>query len=163
MPDLEHRSDYRARRAALREQNKTSRIIKRGIALTPVKFGISFNASHLNQAGALVNIYADGSVIVNHGGTEMGQGLFTKVAQVVAEELGIDIKRVRVSSTDTSKVPNVGGLLTSFTMRGLTAFRCRHKASTKRQKYTGTGTPSKVARSSTLLTVPRAHRSPSTR
>ena len=89
------------------------RSIKRGIALTPVKFGISFNASHLNQAGALVNIYSDGSVIVNHGGTEMGQGLFTKVAQVVAGELGIAIKRIRVSTTDTSKVPNTSATAAS--------------------------------------------------
>ena len=89
VPELERRSDYRARRAALRAQNDASPIVKRGIALTPVKFGISFNATHLNQAGALVNIYSDGSIIVNHGGTEMGQGLFTKVQQVVAEELGV--------------------------------------------------------------------------
>ena len=113
VPELERRADYRARRAALREHNKTSRIIKRGIALTPVKFGISFNASHLNQAGALVNIYSDGSVMVNHGGTEMGQGLFTKVQQVVAEELGIDLKRIRVSATDTSKVPNTSATAAS--------------------------------------------------
>jgi xanthine dehydrogenase large subunit len=110
---LEARADYRARRAALREHNKTSKIVKRGIALTPVKFGISFNATHLNQAGALVNIYADGSVIVNHGGTEMGQGLFTKIRQVVAEELGIDAARIRVSTTDTSKVPNTSATAAS--------------------------------------------------
>ena len=113
VPELERRSDYRTRRLALREQNKTSRIIKRGLALTPVKFGISFNATHLNQAGALVNVYADGSVIVNHGGTEMGQGLFTKVRQLVAEELGIDAARVRVSATDTSKVPNTSATAAS--------------------------------------------------
>ena len=113
VPELEVRADYRARRLALREQNKTSRIIKRGLALTPVKFGISFNATHLNQAGALVNVYSDGSVIVNHGGTEMGQGLFTKVRQVVAEELGIDSARIRVSATDTSKVPNTSATAAS--------------------------------------------------
>jgi xanthine dehydrogenase large subunit len=113
VPELERRADYRARRMALREQNKTSKIIKRGLALTPVKFGISFNATHLNQAGALVNIYSDGSVIVNHGGTEMGQGLFTKVQQVVAEELGIDRNRIRVSTTDTSKVPNTSATAAS--------------------------------------------------
>jgi len=113
VPELERRASYRTRREALREQNKSCRIIKRGIALTPVKFGISFNATHLNQAGALVNIYSDGSVIVNHGGTEMGQGLFTKVAQVVAEELGIDPARVRVSTTDTSKVPNTSATAAS--------------------------------------------------
>ena len=113
VPELLRRSDYRARRTALREQNKTSRIIKRGIALTPVKFGISFNATHFNQAGALINVYSDGSVIVNHGGTEMGQGLFTKVRQVVAEELGIDLVRIRVSTTDTSKVPNTSATAAS--------------------------------------------------
>lgn len=113
VPELERRAGYRARRAVLREQNKTSRIIKRGIALTPVKFGISFNATHLNQAGALVNVYSDGSVIVNHGGTEMGQGLFTKVAQVLAEELGINPARIRVSTTDTSKVPNTSATAAS--------------------------------------------------
>jgi xanthine dehydrogenase large subunit len=113
VPELERRADYRARRGALREQNKTSPIIKRGIALTPVKFGISFNATHFNQAGALVNVYSDGSVIVNHGGTEMGQGLFTKVRQVVAEELGVDLARIRVSTTDTSKVPNTSATAAS--------------------------------------------------
>ncbi len=113
VPELERRADYRARRTALREQNKSSRIIKRGIALTPVKFGISFNATHLNQAGALVNVYSDGSVIVNHGGTEMGQGLFTKVAQVVAEELCINPARICVSPTDTSKVPNTSATAAS--------------------------------------------------
>lgn len=113
VPELERRADYRARRVALREQNKASRIIKRGLALTPVKFGISFNATHLNQAGALINVYSDGSVIVNHGGTEMGQGLFTKIRQVVAEELGIDSARIRVSTTDTSKVPNTSATAAS--------------------------------------------------
>ena len=113
VPELEQRADYRARRAALRAQNATSPIIKRGIALTPVKFGISFNATHLNQAGALINVYSDGSVIVIHGGTEMGQGLFTKVAQVVAEELGIDVKRIRMSATDTAKVPNTSATAAS--------------------------------------------------
>ena len=113
VPELERRSDYRARRAALRAQNATSPIVKRGIALTPVKFGISFNATHLNQAGALVNIYADGSILVNHGGTEMGQGLFTKVQQVVAAELGVRVSRVRVCATDTSKVPNTSATAAS--------------------------------------------------
>ena len=110
---LEASSDYRARRAALRTQNAHSPIIKRGIALTPVKFGISFNATHFNQAGALVHIYKDGSVLLNHGGTEMGQGLFTKVAQVVAHELGIDSAQVRASATDTAKVPNTSATAAS--------------------------------------------------
>ena len=85
-------------RAARRSRafNATSPVLKRGIALTPVKFGISFNVVHFNQAGALVHVYTDGSVLVNHGGTEMGQGLNTKVAQVVAHELGVGFERVRV-------------------------------------------------------------------
>ena len=104
--ELERSSDYRARRAAIREWNASSPVLKRGIAITPVKFGISFTATHYNQAAALVNVYADGSVLVNHGGTEMGQGLFVKVQQVVAEELQLDLERVRASAADTSKVPN---------------------------------------------------------
>jgi xanthine dehydrogenase large subunit len=99
-------SDYAARRAALARENAGSTVIKRGIALTPVKFGISFTATHLNQAGALVNVYTDGSVLLNHGGLEMGQGLHTKVLQVVADELGVALPAVRICSTDTTKVPN---------------------------------------------------------
>jgi xanthine dehydrogenase large subunit len=104
--ELETRCDYHRRRAALLEWNAASPVIKRGLALTPVKFGISFTATHLNQAGALLQVYTDGSVLLNHGGTEMGQGLLTRVAQIVAEELQIDLDRIRVSATDTSKVPN---------------------------------------------------------
>ena len=111
--ELEASSDYRARRKRIREFNAESPILRRGIALTPVKFGISFNATIYNQAGALVHIYTDGSVMVNHGGTEMGQGLYTKVAQVVASELQIDISQVRTSSTDTSKVPNTSATAAS--------------------------------------------------
>ena len=81
-------------------------ILKRGIALTPVKFGISFTTTHLNQAGALVHVYQDGSVHLNHGGTEMGQGLYIKVAQVVAEEFGVDVEQVKITATTTAKVPN---------------------------------------------------------
>ena len=103
---LAHSSDYRVRRAALRTWNRTSQIVKKGIALTPVIFGVSFGATHLNQGGALVQVYADGSVLVNHGGTEMGQGLHTKVLQVVAQELGLPMSAVRISATDTGKVPN---------------------------------------------------------
>ena len=87
--------------------------MKRGIALTPVKFGISFTATHLNQAGALLHIYTDGTVHLNHGGTEMGQGLFTKVAQVVAEELQIDIDRIKITASNTSKVPNASATAAS--------------------------------------------------
>jgi len=97
---------YRERRRAIRAWNRASPIVKRGIALTPVKFGISFTATHYNQAGALVHVYSDGTVLLNHGGTEMGQGLFTKVRQVVARELGVALEAVRVSASDTSKVPN---------------------------------------------------------
>jgi xanthine dehydrogenase large subunit len=104
--ELARSSDYAARRSAIATFNQSSRWIKRGIALVPVKFGISFTAIHLNQAGALVQLYTDGSVLLNHGGTEMGQGLFIKVAQVVAEEFGIAIDRVRVTATSTAKVPN---------------------------------------------------------
>jgi xanthine dehydrogenase large subunit len=103
---LERSSDYRARREAIRADNARSTILKRGIALTPVKFGISFTLMPLNQAGALVHVYQDGSILLNHGGTEMGQGLNQKVAQVVAEEFGVALERVRITSTTTDKVPN---------------------------------------------------------
>ena len=111
--ELEATSDYRARRQEIAAFNATSEVLKRGLALTPVKFGISFNLVHLNQAGALVHVYGDGSVLVNHGGTEMGQGLNTKVAQVVAHELGIDFEMVRSSATDTHKVANTSATAAS--------------------------------------------------
>jgi len=103
---LEQRSDYQARRAEIIAFNQSSKILKKGIALTPVKFGISFTVQHLNQAGALLHVYTDGSIQLNHGGTEMGQGLYTKVAQVVAHELQVDIDRILCTSTRTDKVPN---------------------------------------------------------
>ena len=93
----------RERRAEIAAWNRSSPVLKRGIALTPVKFGISFTATHYNQAGALVNVYTDGTVLLNHGGTEMGQGLYTKVAQVVAHELGVTLDRVRVTAADTTQ------------------------------------------------------------
>lgn len=99
-------SDYHKRCEQLREFNQQNRILKKGLALTPVKFGISFTVQHLNQAGALVHIYTDGSIHLNHGGTEMGQGLFTKVAQIVAHEFQVDVSTVGVSATRTDKVPN---------------------------------------------------------
>jgi xanthine dehydrogenase large subunit len=111
--ELTRSSDYAARRAAVAAYNASSPVLKRGLALTPVKFGISFNVRHFNQAGALVHVYNDGSVLVNHGGTEMGQGLNTKVAQVVAHELGIGFEHVRVSATDTAKVPNTSATAAS--------------------------------------------------
>ncbi|MGA0610166.1 xanthine dehydrogenase molybdopterin binding subunit [Caldimonas sp. KR1-144] len=105
--------DYAARRAEIAAWNAQSPVLQRGLALTPVKFGISFNVAHFNQAGALVHVYTDGSVLVNHGGTEMGQGLNTKVAQVVAHELGLSLERVRVTATDTSKVANTSATAAS--------------------------------------------------
>lgn len=104
--ELEESADYAGRRKAIAEFNAKSRIVKRGIALTPVKFGISFTKTESNQAGALVHVYSDGSVHMNHGGTEMGQGLHLKVAQVVAEEFQIDLDRVKITATTTAKVPN---------------------------------------------------------
>ena len=103
---LETTSRYRERRREIADWNRTNPVIKRGLALTPVKFGISFTATHYNQAGALLHLYNDGTLLLNHGGTEMGQGLFTKVQQVVAQELGVPMAAIRVSASDTSKVPN---------------------------------------------------------
>jgi xanthine dehydrogenase large subunit len=104
--ELEASCDYAERREAIRAFNAASPILKKGLALTPVKFGISFTASFLNQAGALIHIYTDGSIHLNHGGTEMGQGLNTKVAQVVAEVFQVDIGRIQITATNTDKVPN---------------------------------------------------------
>ncbi|MEZ5639426.1 MAG: xanthine dehydrogenase molybdopterin binding subunit [Burkholderiaceae bacterium] len=104
---------YEHRRAEIARWNRSSAVIKRGIALTPVKFGISFTATLFNQAGALVHVYTDGSVQVNHGGTEMGQGLNTKVAQVVADELGVPFDKVLATASDTSKIPNASATAAS--------------------------------------------------
>ncbi len=111
--ELIESSGYLARRDAIAAFNATSPVLKRGIAYSPVKFGISFNVPFLNQAGALVHVYKDGSVLVNHGGTEMGQGLNTKVAQVVASVFGLPLARVRVTATDTSKVANTSATAAS--------------------------------------------------
>lgn len=111
--DLEESSSYWQRRQEITAWNEKNEILKKGIALTPVKFGISFNAVHLNQAGALVHVYKDGSILLNHGGTEMGQGLFMKIAQVVAEEFQVDVDKVRVTSTHTGKVPNTSATAAS--------------------------------------------------
>ena len=110
---LEASSRYRERREAIARFNASNPVIRRGIAMTPVKFGISFNAQMFNQAGALVHVYNDGSVMLNHGGTEMGQGLHTKVMQVVANVFGLPLSAVRVSATDTSKVPNTSATAAS--------------------------------------------------
>ena len=111
--ELTDTSDYAARRDEIAAWNRASPSIKRGIALTPVRFGISFTTTHLNQAGALVHIYADGSVMINHGGVEMGQGLQIKVMQVAASALGIEIDRVRCTATRTDKVPNTSATAAS--------------------------------------------------
>ncbi|WP_119678875.1 xanthine dehydrogenase molybdopterin binding subunit [Indioceanicola profundi] len=113
LDQLERDSGYRARRQDIRRFNQASPVLKKGIALTPVKFGISFTNTAYNQAGALLHVYRDGSVQLNHGGTEMGQGLFVKVAQVVASELQIDIGRIRHQATNTGKVPNTSATAAS--------------------------------------------------
>ena len=111
--ELEESSDYAVRREAVIAHNKNNTIVKKGIALTPVKFGISFTATWYNQAGALVHIYNDGSIHLNHGGTEMGQGLNTKVAQVLADEFQVDLDHVKITATSTGKVPNTSATAAS--------------------------------------------------
>jgi len=113
MTELEAGSDYRARRAAVTKWNTENDHLKRGIALTPVKFGISFTTTYLNQAGALVHVYTDGSIHLNHGGTEMGQGLNIKVAQVAADAFQVPLSSVRITSTRTDKVPNTSATAAS--------------------------------------------------
>jgi xanthine dehydrogenase large subunit len=126
--ELEASSDYQSRRQAILEFNETSPVIRKGIALTPVKFGISFTMTAYNQAGALVHIYQDGSIHLNHGGTEMGQGLYTKVAQVVADAFQVDIDRVKITATTTGKVPNTSATAASSgsDLNGMAAYdACR--------------------------------------
>ena len=106
-------SDYEKRRTAIAKFNSANAILKRGIAFAPVKFGISFTLTHLNQAGALVHVYQDGSIRMNHGGTEMGQGLFQKIAQVAASRFGVDVEAVKITATDTGKVPNTSATAAS--------------------------------------------------
>ncbi len=122
--ELEETSHYQARRAAILDFNRTSRVIRKGIALTPVKFGISFTMTAFNQAGALVHVYQDGSIHLNHGGTEMGQGLYTKVAQVLADAFQVDIERVKITATTTGKVPNTSATAASSgsDLNGMAAF-----------------------------------------
>ena len=110
---VEQNSDYQARRLAIETFNQSSPILRKGIALTPVKFGISFNVVHFNQAGALVHVYTDGTILVNHGGTEMGQGLHTKVSQVVSNELGVSLSNIRSTANDTSKIANTSATAAS--------------------------------------------------
>ncbi len=122
--ELETSAEYQARRKAIIEFNRSSRYIRAGIALTPVKFGISFTMTAFNQAGALVHIYQDGSIHLNHGGTEMGQGLYTKVAQVLADAFQVDIDRVKITATTTGKVPNTSATAASSgsDLNGMAAF-----------------------------------------
>ena len=106
-------AEYGERRKSVAKWNAANPILKRGLALTPVKFGISFTLTHLNQAGALVHVYQDGSIHLNHGGTEMGQGLFQKVAQVAASRFGVDVSNIKITATDTAKVPNTSATAAS--------------------------------------------------
>lgn len=118
-------ADWSRRRAEIDEHNATNPVIRRGLAMMPIKFGISFNLTSLNQAGALVHVYLDGSIFLNHGGTEMGQGLFVKVAQVVAEVFQVELDMVRISSTATGKVPNTSATAasTGSDLNGMAAFK----------------------------------------
>ncbi len=122
-------SDYEKRRQEIRAFNSSSPILKRGISMTPVKFGISFTNTLLNQAGALVHVFKDGTIQLNHGGTEMGQGLYIKVAQIVADEFQIDIDRIRIAAADTSKVPNASATAASSgaDMNGMAAKKAAAK------------------------------------
>jgi xanthine dehydrogenase large subunit len=129
--ELELTSEYRRRRFEVRAFNQQSRFLKKGLSLTPVKFGISFTLTHLNQAGALVHVYTDGSVHLNHGGTEMGQGLYVKVAQVVADEFGIPLDRVKITATTTGKVPNTSPTAAS-SGSDLNGMAAKHAAETIR-------------------------------
>ena len=139
---LERTSEYAARRRAIARFNAQARrrargaALRKGIALTPVKFGISFTLKQLNQAGALVHVFTDGSVQVNHGGTEMGQGLCIKVAQVVAQELGIDVDRMRITATRTDKVPNTAPTAASAGS-DLNGMAARRAARTIRRRLAG--------------------------
>ena len=131
--ELEQSSHYWARRDAIREANAADPLMVRGLALTPVKFGISFTATWFNQAGALLHIYRDGSVHLNHGGTEMGQGLFVKVAQVVSHALALPVDRVKVSATRTDKVPNTSATAAS-SGADLNAMAALNAANTLKQR-----------------------------
>ena len=109
------KSNYKKRKAEINNFNKKNKVLKKGIAITPVKFGISFTTTHLNQGGALVHIYTDGSIHLNHGGIEMGQGLMTKLALVASNEFGLNYEHIKISSTDTEKVPNTSASAASAT------------------------------------------------
>ena len=130
---LLHAADYHERRAEITRHNKTSPVLRRGLGFVPVKFGISFNRTMLNQAGALVHVYADGSVHLNHGGTEMGQGLHTKITQIVADVFGLDVGTVKISATTTAKVPNTSATAASSgtDLNGMAASRAAEAIKTR--------------------------------
>ncbi len=131
--ELEASSDYQERRRAILDFNARNGVIRKGIALTPVKFGISFTMTAFNQAGALVHVYSDGSIHLNHGGTEMGQGLYTKVAQVLADAFQVDIDRVKITATTTAKVPNTSATAASSgtDLNGAAAFDAARQIKTR--------------------------------
>ena len=131
--ELETSSNYRERREQIREDNLTNSSVRRGLALTPVKFGISFTNTMLNQAGALIHVYKDGSIHLNHGGTEMGQGLFTKVAQIVSEELRVGVDQIQITATHTGKVPNTSATAAS-SGSDLNGMAAKNAASTIRRR-----------------------------
>jgi xanthine dehydrogenase large subunit len=131
--EVKRESDFERRRAEVDSFNRTSPVLKRGLGLFPLKFGISFNIPHMNQAGALVHVYTDGSIRLNHGGTEMGQGLFVKVAQVVAEVFKVDLSLIRPSATSTAEVPNTSPTAAS-TGSDLNGWAAYQAASTIKQR-----------------------------
>ncbi|MEO9459518.1 MAG: xanthine dehydrogenase molybdopterin binding subunit [Lentilitoribacter sp.] len=135
--ELETSSDYQKRRKAILEFNSAKGVIRKGIALTPVKFGISFTATWYNQAGALVHIYNDGSIHLNHGGTEMGQGLNTKIAQVLADEFQVDLDRIKITATNTGKVPNTSATAASSgsDLNGMAAANAAEQIKTRLIKF----------------------------
>jgi xanthine dehydrogenase large subunit len=134
--ELATSAGYAARREAVAAFNARHRILRKGLALTPVKFGISFTTTHLNQAGALVLVYADGSIHLNHGGTEMGQGLMIKVAQVVADVFAVPIETVKISATRTDKVPNTSATAAS-SGSDLNGMAAKNAAETIRDRLAG--------------------------
>ena len=135
--ELKKTSDYADRRKDIEKFNKNSEFLKRGISLTPVKFGISFNASFLNQAGALLHVYNDGSVYLNHGGTEMGQGLNTKIAQIVANEFQMPLDAIKITATSTGKVPNTSATAASSgsDLNGMAAKNAAEKIKSRMAEY----------------------------
>lgn len=135
--DLEASSQIAQRRRGIEQFNAANAVLKKGISLTPVKFGIAFTTSHLNQAGALVLVYPDGSIKLNHGGTEMGQGLYIKVAQVVADVFGVGIERINITSTRTDKVPNTSATAASSgsDLNGMAAYNAAMEIRGRMERY----------------------------